>query len=118
MAALDQIGESVGPVPGTTIRLSGARGFRVVGWAVDASHQAAALAVDVAIDGTAYASVYGTNRRDVADYFKQPAYWSSGFTADIPAGSLVKGLHSLSLRVVSSDGACYAEVSPIGLMVD
>ncbi len=115
---IDQIGELMAPFAEKPIHLSGSGGFRVVGWAVDRKLEAVALAVDVVIDTTPFPSLYGLDRRDVAEYFKQPAYNSSGFASDIPRDVLEKGTHMLSLRVVSSDGACYYESPRIEVTVN
>jgi phosphoglycerol transferase len=96
----------------------GSSGFRVSGWAVDQAHVAPAAAVDMAIDQTVVPTLYGAERPDVADFFRIPVYLRSGFMADVPAGLVGRGSHTLSVRVVDSNEACYYESAAIALVVN
>ena len=35
-----------------------------------------------------FPTTYGTHRNDVAEYFRQPSYRDTGFTATIPANAI------------------------------
>ena len=48
----------------------------------------------------------------------KPIYLHSGFMAEVPAGLIGKGPHTLSLRVVDSNQACYYESAGIALVVN
>jgi phosphoglycerol transferase len=101
-----------------TPRVPHARAFRVTGWAADQRATAAAAAVDIVIDRTPFPSVYGLDRADVARAYGRPSFGSTGFTAEIPADSLAKGKHLLSLRVVGLGHECYYETAATTLVVD
>jgi hypothetical protein len=115
---IEQIGVTRSPFDGRPIHVPGSGWFKVTGWAVDQARASAATGVDVVIDRTPFPSLFGADRNDVADYFKRPSYTASGFMADIPAGTLEKGQHTLSLRVVSAGGECYYESAGIPLVID
>ena len=114
---IEQIGEAKFPF-GQLLHVAGSRRFRVAGWAVDQGSGLAAAGVDVVIDQVPFPSLYGSDRSDVAEYFKHSAYMASGFAADIPTGALSKGQHQLSVRVVSADRACYSEAESLPIVVD
>ncbi len=114
---IEQVGDVHSPFGGV-IRVSGSRGIKVTGWAVDQQSVAAASEVDIAIDGMPFPSIHGSERRDVADYFKRPAYVASGFVAEVPADTLAKGNHALTVRVVSSKGECYYESAGLPVVID
>jgi hypothetical protein len=77
----------------------------VTGWAVDAVSKAVAGGVYVDIDGDIYPAFYGTDRRDVADYFKLAGYRHCGFEAAIQ--HLETGSHVLSLLILTSNRRGY-----------
>ena len=106
---VDQIGESRSPWTATGALIRRALESKVSGWAVDGPRRAPAAGVDVVIDRTVFPTTYGTHRNDVAQYFKRPNYRDTGFTAIIPANTLARGEHWLSIRVVTSDSRCYFE---------
>lgn len=92
--------------------------LKATGWAVDEQRESAAADVDVVVDQTPFPSGYGADRHDVAEYFKRPAYGTIGFEAEIRSGTIPKGPHTLSLRVVSSGGTCYYETPAIAVVID
>jgi hypothetical protein len=76
----------------------------VTGWAVDIAARDRAGGVEVVLDdGQAFPAHYGEARDDVARNLCGAAYTRSGFTATIPAGALVPGNHTLTLRILSRD---------------
>jgi hypothetical protein len=105
-------------LPGDRLHVPGAREFGPTGWAVDQGAGLQAKAVDVLIDGRVFRSVYGIMRDDVAIYFKQEAYRSTGFVAAVPMQEFTKGRHELALRLVASNGRCYYQTPPAGLVID
>src|SRR5262249_2620766 len=92
--------------------------FKISGWAVDHPRRSTASAVDVVIDRTPFPTAYGAPRDDVADYFQRPGYRASGFSAVIPAGALVAGSHTVSVRAVASDGQWYYQGRAVPLEID
>ena len=104
---VDQIGLSRAPFGATPSSIRSAEDSKVSGWAVDGPGRAPAAGVDIVIDRIVFPSIYGSHRNDVAQYFKRPDYRDTGFTATIPANSVPRGEHWLSLRVVTADGRCY-----------
>jgi phosphoglycerol transferase len=117
LMTIDQIGPARPPFD-ETVHLSRSGELKVVGWAVDKPHGAAAGGVDIVMDRALFPSTYGLSRDDVAKYFNRPEYRQSGFVASVPPGKLTKGEHELSLRVVSSDSRCYFESPGISLTID
>ena len=81
--------------------------FGITGWAVDDPKKMLAGGVDVVIDQVPYSAHYGSERKDVATHFKQPAYNASGFELMIAPEQLPKGQHSVFLRVISNDKKSY-----------
>ncbi len=76
----------------------------LVGWAVDRDRSTLPPAVDVVIDGEAYAARRGSQREDVANYFHKPGFAWSGYTFAMPAAKLGAGPHQLRIRIYT-DGA-------------
>lgn len=76
----------------------------VTGWAIDMQADSPASAVYVDIDGTLYPTLYGNDRQDVAEFLQNPAYTPCGFLAHIPISTVGPGQHTLSLKIVASDG--------------
>jgi hypothetical protein len=116
LAKIDQIGDTFAPFSDVGAQISSSADFKVVGWAVDYWRMTAA-GLDLVIDTTLFPSTYGTNRPDVADYFRRTDYRDTGFTATIPAKTLLPGEHWLSIRVVAANSACYNQSASIRLTV-
>jgi phosphoglycerol transferase len=117
LMGIDQVGPARGLGQGA-IRINRSRGLKIVGWTVDQARASTAAGVDVAFDQVPFPSMYGWDRVDVAQHFKQPSYRHSGFMAEIPRGTLQKGEHRLSIRVAAATRDCYYESAPIGVVVD
>lgn len=76
----------------------------VNGWAVDGRANDKAAGIFINVDGQLdIPALYGLDRRDVAEYFKNGHYRFSGFTASFATSVLGKGEHTLSLKVVTAD---------------
>lgn len=118
VANIDQLANVTGPVWDKTPHVSLSDEFRVLGWAIDQSAKSAASDVDIVIDGIPFPSLFGTDRSDVAESFKSPAYRGSGFTADIPARKLGKGRHVLSLHVMAANRKCYFQSRAAQIVVE
>ncbi len=104
---VDQIGENRAPWGAGAAQVRRSQNAKVSGWAIDAPRRSPAAGVDVVIDRMVFPTTYGTHRNDVAQYFRQPSYRDTGFTATIPANAILPGEHWLSIRVVVADGRCY-----------
>jgi hypothetical protein len=115
---IDQIGAAHAPFGAGSLHVPSSGEFKISGWAVDHPHRSAAGGVDIVVDRMLFPSAYGLNRDDVAKYFQRPEYRETGFVASIPAGTLSKGEHVLSVRVVSSDVKCYYPGRSISVTVD
>jgi hypothetical protein len=77
----------------------------LVGWAVDKQANGAASAVFITVDGKLdIPALYGLDREDVANAFKNPNFRYSGFVASFASSILSKGTHTLSLKIVAADG--------------
>jgi hypothetical protein len=80
----------------------------VNGWAVDSNAGSVAGGVFLNIDGKIdIPAYYGTDRNDVADFFKNNHYRYSGFSGILDISSLTKGRHTLSIKVVTADKKGY-----------
>ena len=84
---------------------------------MDGVAQRPARDVDLVIGGQVFPTFYGTSRRDVAEAFRNPAVWSSGFTTRVPRRAIGRGALHLSLRIVAADGRCYYETGPLPILV-
>jgi phosphoglycerol transferase len=112
---VNQIGMTFAPFDAAGAQVPSSEAFKVAGWAVDPPKRSPAGGVDVVIDRLVFPSIYGTARDDVAEYFRREGYRDTGFTATIPANTIAAGEHWLSVRVVSTDGACYYQSPPLRL---
>ncbi len=82
----------------------------ISGWVIDDQTQKPAEGLFVSIDGTQdFPATYGIDRKDVADYFKNPAIRYCGFRAAIPAAQVAKGRHTVVLKIVKGDKSGYYE---------
>jgi hypothetical protein len=78
------------------------------GWAVDPTTNGPAGGVLITIDDKTHVwTEYGTSRPDVAAAHQQPAYESTGFSANIPGEALPPGRHRLTLKVLTPDRRAY-----------
>jgi phosphoglycerol transferase len=118
LIGLDGIRESRQSPTGGILLISGSDALRVSGWAVDQQQGRPGWAVDVVLDGAPFPSLYGSDRADVAEHFKRPAYQASGFAAEIPMEALSKGQHTLTVRVVSADQQCFYEGARVRIAVE
>ena len=76
----------------------------IVGWAVDSRTGDVASAVFVNIDNRIdVPALYGIDRPDVAEYFKNPKYRFSGYVATFSMSILDKGEHTISFKIISQD---------------
>lgn len=92
--------------------------IRLVGWAVDRANACPALAIQAVIDGTSFDTSYGYDRPDVASYFKQPAFRSSGFVFQMPAARVPPGEHQLRLGIRTANGRRDLETGPFRFIVE
>lgn len=113
--SLDVINDQKDPVnkPAT---ISAAGPVTFSGFGFDPVAKAPAAAVDIVVDGVAYPTSYGHQRKDVADYFKTPALENSGFTVELPAGAIKPGQHQAIVRVVAADKSGYFDSVAIGFV--
>ena len=118
LMALDQVGPTRAAGVAGPVRTDRARGLKIAGWAVDQSRASLAAGVDVVLDQVPFPTMYGLERADVAQYFKQPQYRQSGFMAEIPRRQLGKGDHRISIRVAASNRECYYESAPVAVVVE
>lgn len=83
-------------------------GYRLVGWAGDRSHEQAAQAACLLVDGRIEpraVAVIGNVRADVAAATNHDGMRLSGFEITIPSGALGPGRHKIGIAVVSADGS-------------
>ncbi len=88
--------------------LSPGSSIGIYGWAIDQDAKKAAGGMFITLDDTYdIPAVYGADRKDVADYFKDDNYRYCGYSGSIPASVLDKGSHTLSFKLVSNDSKSY-----------
>jgi len=88
-----------------TVQLSNEETMTIKGWAVDKQANSTASAVFITIDGgTDIPTLYGLDRQDVANNYKNPNFRFSGYVAMFSSSILPPGAHTISLKVVSKDG--------------
>lgn len=98
---------------------SGVPDIRVSGWALDRDSLTRAAGVDLVLDGGApMAAEYGIERGDVAQYFHCPECLHSGFVYRLPLGKLKKGVHRLTVRVISADRRVYWETQSLEIVLE
>lgn len=97
--------KSISARAGTAIALQG--------WAVDPKALRAGKGALAFVDGRLVASgSYGTERDDVARFFKVPEFRFSGFYIDVPTSGMSPGLHQLRVAIVSPDAKHYESFGP------
>lgn len=77
------------------------------GFGFDPVARTAGKAIDIVVDGVPYGTTYGSERQDVAGYYKTEAVRPSGFRVTLPAGTVSRGQHEVVVRVVAADGKSY-----------
>jgi FkbM family methyltransferase len=105
--ALDYIGSVPDPWAAESVYVSGDQEIRFLGWAIDEVNKTTAGGVDLMIDQTLYSAYYGGERMDVAEHFANMAYQATGYLLVLTPGTLPKGPHVVSMRVISRDKASY-----------
>jgi len=104
--ALDTINTHVAPEHTTlyVINSSQQETIMVTGWAVDKQVNDVASAVFITIDGSIdIPCLYGRDRQDVAEAYRNSKFRLSGFVATFGSSILSKGKHTISLKIVSKD---------------
>ncbi len=105
--SLDYIGAVSNPQAEEAVCVLANRTIRFSGWAIDEPDQTVAGGVDLVIDGIPYAAIYGWQRVDVANCFKNMACQASGYVLDLAPGTLCEGEHVVAVRVISHDRTSY-----------
>lgn len=115
--ALEFINEQREPLGRPPTRIGAADAVSVRGWAVDREAGRGA-AVELVVAGRRFQAEHGLPRLDVAEYFSQPGFATSGFQCLLPAGTLPPGEHELRLRILLSDGAQFLETPAYRLVIE
>jgi hypothetical protein len=115
---LDVFNEVKTPLIQPPVHIPSAGEIKLVGWAVDRVHGRAATGLGVVIEGQEYPALYGSQRKDVADYFKQPGFEASGFVFKLPASKAGAGRHELRLRIYVGGGQEYLETRAYVFIVE
>ncbi len=87
------------------------------GWAIDFKARGAAKAVYLSIDSRLdIPSGMGMPRSELPLQFHRFSYLCSGFGGTCSSNLLPNGVHRVTLKVVSADGQCYFESSPLATL--
>lgn len=113
---IDQFGPSVQPF-GKTVEVVSGENVLVRGWAVDTSASNLAGGVEIVIDDSAYSLPYFLTRTDVATTLGKEAYTDCGFLGIVSPQLLLKGVHTVSLRIVSANHDSYYQSPTFRLVV-
>ena len=116
--ALEFFNEVKTPLIQPPVHVPAAGEIKLAGWAVDRVHGRAATGLGVVIEGQEYPALYGSQRKDVAVYFKQPGFEASGFLFQMPASKAGAGRHELRLRIYVGGGQEYLETRGFPFSVD
>lgn len=82
--------------------------IEITGWAVDKNADGPASAVFITIDDEMnIPSIYGLDRPDVANTYKNKNFRYSGFRASFASSILEYGPHNFTIKIVSKDGDGY-----------
>jgi len=106
-AGIDLVGSSTTPFRAEPILVPARGQFAVTGWAVDRSTGGVAGDVDVAIREQLFPAFYGAERPDVADGLGLKAFTPSGFFVLLRGADVGNSRQPLSVRILSSDRACF-----------
>jgi len=113
---IDRIGAS-NRVPSGPVMVERNANLLVSGWAVLPDTRAPGRDVELVVDGDATAAVYGFERPDVAAAFPAGDARLSGFRGRIDGRALEPGQHTLQIRLMAPDGACFYQGPPTALTV-
>jgi hypothetical protein len=117
-ANFERIDNVESPLLKKDIVIPGNKPVTFVGWAVDGSTISLASGVEIVIDGKAYRAHYGDSRPDVAQVLKNGSLNNSGYSLELPAGSLAPGRHEVETRIVTADGKKYFSIGPVRFRVE
>jgi hypothetical protein len=93
--------------------------LQVAGWAADATAGGPCKAVYVTIRDAHFGIPYGFTRGDVAAYFKNDAYTSTGFSGTVSTSTLPTGTTAVTINCLSADGkTVYAAPGTHELTID
>lgn len=82
--------------------------IEITGWAVDKYADGPASAVFITIDDEMnIPSIYGLDRPDVANFYKNKNFRYSGFRASFASSILEDGPHNFTIKIISKDGGEY-----------
>ncbi len=96
---IDQVNEQ-NYTPGSKIESKSAEHISIKGWALDETTDTIASGVYIEINGKPYQTIYGMERKDVAEHFSKEEYTYCGFYTRIPVSNLKEGENKLSFMVV------------------
>ncbi|MEO5357533.1 MAG: hypothetical protein H7844_09580 [Nitrospirae bacterium YQR-1] len=81
--------------------------IKIDGWAVDNIEKDIAGGVYIKIDDKLFPAFYGISRTDVAEHFMMHKYRYIGFEVNIPVSLIEKGVHKLSVIVLTKNRKHY-----------
>lgn len=104
--AIDTIDGKTTGSPFILVQVSKMKTITIKDWAVDKQANDTASAIFITIDGRPdIPTLYGLDRLDVAKTYKTPNFRFSGYVASFSSSILSAGKHTISLKIVSKDGA-------------
>jgi hypothetical protein len=111
-ASIDVVNGVTPSQQGTPIEIDGSmlNRFSILGWAVDSAAGKPASGVYLFVDDTLdVPTTYGLERKDVVNALDNPDYAHVGYAGVLSAAELGHGRHTLSIKIVTADGAAYYE---------
>ncbi len=61
--------------------------------------------------------IYGYNRQDVANFFKDENFRNSGFMTSVPVSLFSPGTNTIALIIVGSDGHYYYQTATLTTII-
>jgi len=105
-------GSGATPVKNKPITMSAGHVFTVAGWAIDVARGRPAGAVFLTVDGKeSIVASYGLNRPDVGRVLRNQLYTPSGFIGVVPALSLPRGNHRVTVQILTWDVKAYSQLA-------
>ena len=99
------VSEQTSPI---VIDLEKEKTITISGWALDREANDVGSEVFITIDGRVdIPANYGIDRSDVSDHFENPRFRFSGYMATFSSSIIERGMHTLSVKIVTKDGRGY-----------
>jgi hypothetical protein len=115
--SLDRVGSVTEPYAKQPVAIPLDGNLEVAGFGFDEPANTPAAGVDLVVDGLPFTAHYGSDREDVAQYFKNPELAKTGFQFSAAARLFGSGKHIMAVRLISADKKTYQEGPPLSVEI-